>query len=370
MLKGKVVWLFSTEAWGKQLLSKHHYAIACKEAGAEVFFFNPPTINASFQPTISITEEGVNSVIFSPLTKGLRFIPASIKRLFNGIRFYTFVKYILYPDFIFCFDADISNVFFLFKKVKKALFIYDLKNNYQIQQTKLNSADLIVTISNKIKEQLSSSKPILVLQHGLNPYFEKFASESLNKVELIFPTKVNVLFIGSLFKMTIDYALFTSLVKANPTAKFHFFGAYRDNENNLGGEKSETTIRFIKFLQEADNTVLHGAVHPKDIVNYLSSMSCCIHLQHNSHLTDISNAHKLIEYMSTGLPVYATEVIGQNIYDEFFYKADKKVETFNNFLLNFRTEHNFTKRRKQIEYALDHTYTKNLQKITSSLISE
>ncbi len=361
-LVSKTIWLFSTESWGRQLLSKHHFAITLQEMGYSVLFFNPTQSERRFFPVIEKTSFGVSVVSRSPLIKGERFLPNIFLSILEKFRLSHLVAKYGKPSYFFIFESNYLSRIQFYKTIPRVLFVYDLVHSAKYNKVLINQASLLVTISTDIAKSMNFHDNILVLQHGLNKAFENYA-RGIDVLSGYKRSPKNALFIGSLFKKTIDTNRFINLIDLNSGIHFHFFGAFQEKENNLGGFNAAESVAFINKLIAYNNVTLYGVKSPDEIVQYLPNMDFCVHLQKQVADIDISNAHKLIEYIATGLPIYGTNVEGHEIYKKLIFNAGNCNDSFHDFLqwvISVRSKNDIV---QQLEYALANTYRANIDQI-------
>jgi hypothetical protein len=375
MIKYKVAWVFSTETWGVQRLSKHYYALELCNFAEEVYFFNP--FSYGFIPKVELEAVPENKklkiVNYSYLNKGKRFIPEMIGLLILGWNLkFLMKKTKSKPEIVFSFNhLDILS----FKPLQSrhnVFLMYDLIfQNTTLPRLGL-TADIMVTITSNIAGMLAKyNKPVLLLQHGLNVYFEKYALGNLQKADQYkakcYPE--NILFIGSLFKGSLDRVSFRAIIEKYPLITFHFFGAFEFNENNLGGLTFNESKSFIDFLKKTKNVVLYGSQLSSSIVDKLDIIDCCLNIEvYERSKVDVSNAHKLIEYLAIGKPIFSTMVDEKVFPGEllFISKNDVK-EDFNYFIQQFSNQSSHKKYLERINYSLSNTYFNNLKLIIESV---
>lgn len=371
----KIAWVFSTEAWGIQRLSKHYYALELCNYAEEVYFFNPFTYSASSNIVIDKADENKRLKIVSSsfFNKGKRFLPESIRIALLHLRAKWFMRKTgSKPDAVFSFNhLDILS-FKPFNSEYNIFLQYDAFLNQEALPNIGHSADLMVTITPTIAAVLAKyNKPVLLLQHGLNADFTKYALAQLENKSGHQPKEVptNAVFVGSLFKGTLDRVSFKSIIEKYPSITFHFFGSYEAANNNLGGSIDSEVYVFIDFLKGSSNVVLYGPKLSKAIVEKLDTMDCCLHMEkYSTAKVDISNAHKLNEYLATGKPVFSTKVNAHGSFKSLLFVAgEDTVKGFDNFIDHYSSEANVEKSTNRIHYSLEHTYEKNTERIVEQL---
>jgi hypothetical protein len=371
----KTVWIFSTEAWGIQRLSKHYYALELCNFADEVFFFNP--FGYSFLSTIQIDAATENKklkiVSTSFFNKGKRFIPESIRITLLSMKArWLMRKTGSRPDAVFSFNhLDILSLK-PFKAKYNTFLLYDAFLKHELLPNIGYTANLMVTITPTIANVLAKyNKPVLLLQHGLNADFVAYAKRQFSGGLAAKQSPTNALFVGSLFKGTLDRVSFKAIIEQHPEITFHFFGSYEAKNNNLGGSEDGIVHDFISFLQSSRNVVLYGPKLAKEIVARLDEIDCCLHMEtYSTAKVDVTNAHKLNEYLATGKPVFSSKVDAYVSFKELFFIAGTDaVKSFEDFLAAYNDQANNEKAKQRIAYSLEHTYAKNTERIIDKLLA-
>src|SRR5574338_922061 len=83
-MQNKHILLISPEPWSHIFISKHHYAIELASRGHKVYFLNPPDPTHYRQVYITNSGiEGLDIVNYPGQLKGIRFLPAYLRRRLN-----------------------------------------------------------------------------------------------------------------------------------------------------------------------------------------------------------------------------------------------------------------------------------------------
>ena len=101
--------LFSSQAWGNMLLSKHHYAITLAKRGNKVYFINPP-LNHFAKVKVDQSEYSENLFIVSfgfPGIQRFRFHVQYVFSLLNKFNIYRVKNNtVKRPDIVWNFDFN------------------------------------------------------------------------------------------------------------------------------------------------------------------------------------------------------------------------------------------------------------------------
>lgn len=370
----KVIWLFSPEQWSDMRLSKHHYAEALAQRGNRVYFFEPGNTRSA---KIELTRRSEHlTVVNYPLkARGWGKLPAFlysvlIEREINSLR----KGGIPAPDLVWCFDplraAHLSHF-------RKALTVYHPVDQFDeafVTRYQVNP-DVAFSTMEKVRDKmLQRGWNALFLHHGLAQDFAIKARERLEAIRsgsyrnAVENTRLKVGFSGNLLGEAAGREEMKSIIESNPDCDFHFWGRVRNEASyiQLGSHHPE----FIQFLESRQNVVLHGPVNSTSLAEGLHQMNMLWmiwkkgdHSQWNAY----TNPHKVMEYLSTGVPVLThfmytyrdTSLLhmsppGATINDQ--------LQLFNMISREIRENgsEEVERMRLRIEFALDHTYERLL----------
>ncbi len=376
-LENKTIIILSPERWGNMYISKHNYAIELSKKNT-VFFFNPPTKGIGFETSIKTHEEFcklhiVNYKLFFPYILKFHF------RFIFDILFKLKTKSILKktckkPDIVWSFDLGLfpdMNLFNARYKIFHPVDVFNINNKY----LPIQSADLIISVADKILEDTPANKTKRIINHGLSgTYLEKAKLLSKKEITIQKKNKINVGYIGNLLNFTLDTKVFTEIIKQNPDIEFHLWGSYSSETANLGGELNETNKSFIDFIQKANNVILYGNTNPKKIIEDIDIIDVFILIyKYPNGDTDRINAHKILECLSTGKVIVSTQISYYKNFTDLIPMSFEKNEDFpalfQKVINNLEHYNSPELQRKRIEYALDNTYEKQIQRI-EKIISE
>lgn len=337
-LEGKNILLISPQAWHKVRVSKHHYATVLAERGNKVFFLNPPGSSQGF----AITHSGLSNldiVDYSP------FFPLSIRfrssQLFDLLMKWQ-VKLLLRKlkvsfDIVWCFDPNLYTDLSVFSapvKIFHPVDLFDQKSAYITAST----AQVIFSVSPSILEKFSSlGVPSFLINHGLG---KEFVSVAQDQTSAESRQRKKIGYVGNLQIPYLDRDLLRKVIYACPEVDFHFIGPYESGQSSLGNGDKEARS-FIKYLQASSNVVLMGPMGTEELAGYMKQLDAFL-ICYSSNIQgyDLSNTHKMLEYLSTGKPVISTPIkayvdhgdiismplrLEERSYPEFFINGIKNI---------------------------------------------
>ena len=281
-------------------------------------------------------------------------------------------------DQVWSFDPNLHGYLHRYPAFKKVFFVADqIQSTSQTRASK--KADLVVSVAEEILNKFRNiNKNCLLINHGLNRQFENFAVNQLRKLETAVienqaGKRLQVGYVGNLLIPFLYEEGLKEIVSKNPQIDFHFWGAHNAENNNLLLSFDEKIVKVINYLkEECTNTKFYGVCTPDIIINDFDKIDMFIYI--NSSVKDINggaNSHKILEYLCTGKVVVSTYLsfyanaglfpmshkAGEAGYAAIFCNAVKDVAELNNISLQ----------RKRINYTLDNTYKKNVEKIFERL---
>jgi hypothetical protein len=210
-------------------------------------------------------------------------------------------------------------------------------------------------------------KPLLFINHALSEIFAEKARERLSKEELsVKSSEIKCAYVGNLLSRYIDYERLINITTSNPNVKFYFIGPYK--QNNLGGDENEFASQ-IGRLQSLENVQLLGSKQPAEVCKIIHEMDMFL-MTYNAdeYPVEVSNSHKLMEYLSTGKTILANRTMTYETTShkdliimsernhqlpKLFLETIEKLETYNSPLLL----------KKRINFALENTYSKQIEKL-------
>lgn len=355
------VLIISPESWQSNSVSKHHYARALARQGFNTYFLNPPVDFVEGFRVDVIGESGCLFEVNAPLVaKGLRFYPGWLRRSLEAVWLKRFEMYIgIKIDAVWLFE---NSRFYDMSFAGDRLKIYhqvDLNQDFHVS-TAAKTADICFSTTDFICQKLQNyNSKVYKVHHGVSVVSE--AAELPVGLELNFRTaKAHVGYIGNLDICYLDVPLLAKLVRNFPEVVFHFVGNY----------KQDGLLRMA--CCNAKNVVWWGRVESRLIpvivkrcdvllVTYLAE----------TYREQLASPHKMMEYLASGKAIVATytdeykdkrhlvEMVDQ--YNSEFEKIFRRV------VENLDEYNSAEKQALRMEYALDHSYDRQLDKIMKLL---
>jgi glycosyltransferase involved in cell wall biosynthesis len=293
--------IISPQPWEHLQISKHHYARELAHCGVEVFFLDPPSSGVL---TLSIDDSGVPNLKVvrypAPCYERLRFHARPIydlleRRLVRRIR-----QAVGKPlDLVWSFDFN------LFAKLRAFGGRWTIfhpvdpicaSHHYRAAL----EADLVLSVSESILGPLRKIQAAAhIVPHGVAPAFVELAASNEDWHP---PTDgIKVGYTGNLTRAFIGTDVILELARTYPEISFYFWGSTDGCANSF-----ESAV-FIRGLDALPNCHLRGALGTAELADEMKAMDAFL-LAYRTHPTesDLSNSHKLLEYLSTGRVVIAS----------------------------------------------------------------
>ncbi len=375
---GKTIVILSTEPWGKMLLSKMHFALELIRKGNRVFFVNPPRPLAvkPLAVTGESLEGGQLTIIHTNVVRGSLFLRHKLFFLYRLLsrRYVCAIKKLVGGniDEVWSFNANQYIDLRPFEARKSIVLMYDLYQGDHIFKA-LEKADALISISQVILEHYKNTPPPkLFLHHGLGSYFAEKSRERLTK-EDFFPTgdRIKVGYTGNLLRVGMNTSVAMEIIGRHAEIEFHFWGPYSLNENNVNDANYSTPaelLSFIEFLKAQPNVFLHGVVTQKELSEKLFGMDAFLFIYSpKREVNGASNAHKLLEYISTGRVVIATHVstyAGTGLMEMCESgEEDSLPEIFDRTVRDLALYNSKERQITRIRFALDNTYARQVERV-------
>ncbi|MBN2663705.1 MAG: glycosyltransferase [Bacteroidales bacterium] len=367
-ITNKVILITSSNAWGKMHISKHHYATELSKKNNTVYFLNPPQHDFKKRIKTEKISDNLFVISYKPIFPfKIRFHIRFIYDLLIKLQIKLILKQISKSvDVLLCFETNLFSNLNDFKAKIKIYFPVDMV--YGLYQKKIiKSADLILSVSSEIIKKIetqANNKNIYYLNHGLSSNFVQ-VEKSISKND---KTEINVCFVGNLYIYSLDRKIFKTIIEQNPEIVFNIYSPYNVADANIGGSFDFEATEFLSFLKSCKNVILKGVVETKVLSEELHNYDAFILLINpEKDINKGANSHKIMEYLSIGkviisnkIPYYSDknliEMVDENNnkkYPDLFKKVISNLEFYNSPELQ----------RKRIEFALDNTYEKQIQRI-------
>lgn len=376
-LSEKTILLISPQAWDLVKVSKHHYAITLAAMGNDVYFLNPPTKHGKAfekRPTGHERLFQINYTPFFPFV--IRFHLRMLYDLLMKFQVRKLKKAIGKKfDIVWCFEPNLFSDLKIFDadiKIFHPVDVFEQPSALKIAST----ADVIFSVSPSIlKIFLNINVPKYFINHGLGKDFEKYAlklkeanwhQQSTEKDELV------VGYVGNLLIKFLDRELLVSLVSKMPKTKFILIGPFEESQSSLKGDEGNA-VEFIHFLKTQPNVTLTGPLGGTDLIKQMEACDVFLLCYTGKNAGyDLSNSHKILEYLSTGKPIISSPILAyKDNSDLISMPFTAKEETYPEYFMHaLNTINEIRKpdlRDARLNYAISHSYQKQVNKIETIL---
>ena len=377
-LTNKKILIISTDRWRNLYVSKHNYAIELAKRNNEIYFLNPVEPGTPFYKISPVdAHENIFSVDFNTTIRGIRFYPKFVIRFIEFIQ----IKILLFLlkkkfDVIWCFSDFSFKSLDLFSAKLVIFHPVDMMMSGGMMQAE--NSDVIFSVAENIVENYKVyNKPIYIINHGLSGTYEKYAKNNLSRIKEYNNKSTEnpkAGYIGNLLRSDIDHDIFIRIVDENPDIEFHLWGPYEYKSINNEYDRKDYVEEFIEKLKTYKNIYLYGLTRPDSLVNELQEMDLFfICYDAKKEINKCSNNHKIIEYLSTGKCVVSNYISSYKDKIDIVVMPDshsnKELLSLIKKIRNNLPEYNTADlMKKRISFALENTYSKQLDKI--SLILE
>jgi len=352
MLNNKSILLISPESWDHIFVSKHHYAVHLGERENRVYFLNPPSSENKIKKT---SFKNVWEVNYTGFPKGLRFFPSLlqkfyIKKIFNQLLKLCNVEF----DVIWSFDNSVFHDFSaLSTTIYKISHIVDLNQDFETAKA-ASTADICFGVSTPIVEKLRRvNEKAFFINHGVQ-------KREVKSVTLPGGNKVKVFYAGNLDIPYLDWSLIKQLIKNNSHVNFIFAGPWNENER----KNQVCTFDNVHYL---------GVLKADELVSYYSLADVLlIAYKADEYKDQLSNPHKMMEYLASGKMIVATYTDNyKKLAEEGLFLMSNNQEDFlplfGKAISNLSYWNSEEKQNLRKGYASENTYDKQIERIESYL---
>ena len=368
-LSNKKVLLISTEKWGVNFVSKHHYACELINNGNIVYFLNPPDKTIKDFIIEKLFNYDKLYLIKYPLKfRGLNKLPKFINDYITKPEINKILKTMRYIDLVWSFDPFRYQNMNLFNAKKKIYYCADphLTNKESIIA---KSADLVLTPSNLLADQFKGlNDNVFNIGHGVSNVFFEDINE-INGIVMPGRNKLKVGCVGNLNNTNISKIVLHEIIITNSNLDFIFIGPTGDS--NLSLQNNGSDKKYFEKLMILDNVYFLGAKHYTELPSYYKHFDVFLTCYDEvSNPLILSNNHKTMEFLSTG------KAIVSHFMDEFkshrnllnMPDENKSLSyVFNDTIKNLDYYNNEELEYERIKYAKNNTYDNKLSYIDDLL---
>lgn len=349
-LEGKKIWIISPEVWGTIKLSKHHYAEQLAALGNDIVYIQSRESNAIHDKINVAHSEGVRYRKLLPISIQKKKEKSIIRRIANDTGGM--------PDVVWWFETSRFRFPELFENSIQIIHMVDLNQCHNLENFENVSLGLGTT-------------PYIIAalqQNGIDAHFLNHGTAITSPLQYTDSTskELNVVYSGNLCIDLLDRELILSLCASFPMIEFTFVGPYGSKNDKFNNRPSRSSIRFVNKLESLPNTKLIGSKSGKEYQDVLRAADIFLIAYRLDQRKQVSNPHKTMEMLSFGktiitfpLDVYSEQkelmVVCQD-HQEYLLKFE---DVQRNIALYNRKE----LQTKRWQFAQDHSYSKQLQKI-------
>lgn len=356
----KTILIISPCTWSDFQVSKHHYAVELAKTCRTVYFLSPPCFTNQNRIGIDKIRDHDNLYEIK--------MEVAIPQLF---RFHFYKIYQMYIKSVMrklCKKINAIDVVWSFEHIKyPGIEVFNAKINiyHPVDQFTEDRAlefarknDIVFSCSYDILEKLKNcGVPFYFINHGLSNFFL-----NVQNVNPSNNSKIKIGFAGNVDIPQIDFKTFEVLVDEHPELVFYFYGKT---------EYEWTTPSYIKDfidkIRSKSNCKLAGVLHPSELAIEINKMDVLLLCYDMNKMNKGNNSHKIMEYFSTGKVIVSNHFAMYHNLGLIEMMNDKNnellPELFNKVINNIKYYNSAELRKKRIEFALDNTYVKQIERI-------
>lgn len=286
--------VISPEPWTAHAVSKHHYARALASRGHEVIFLNPPCSSGelSISPPV---ETGVRVVDSPSVARGLRFLPAPVRRLLEARWLDQLEARVgLRVDAVWLFE---NSRFYDMGFAGERLKIYhqvDLNQNFHPHEA-ANSADLCLCTTDVIRNALLKTRASVHKIHHGTPVVGTPLQLTDAQLARFHPEGPNAAYVGNLAMEYIDVELLLHTIKAYPLVRFHLVGGFSENSPLRRGSHG---LPNVVWWGQQPSRLIPSILAEVDVVMCTYDVA--------TYRDQLASPHKFMEYFASGNTIVST----------------------------------------------------------------
>lgn len=347
--------LISPEPWGPVRMSKHHYARALADLGAEVIFLEPPQLDR-----VEVREEEGILVWNGPAPrKGLRFLPKPWRRLVQrkdaaslcaraagGI------------DVIWSFD---NSRYFDFSAFRSDCFaihhVMDHNMDFQFK-TACRTADLCLGVTQDIVRRMEQHcGEAHFIQHG-------FVNRPEQALGVDAATGRRCFYAGNLAIGYIAWDWLLPLIARHPDIEFVFAG---NNQPDKAKPEFRASVEAgIASLRAFENVRLIGPRPAAELPTWMATADILLLAYDWERFgPQVYNSHKIMEYLGSGKVVVANRTESYRGSDLLVMadSADEFCQRFSDVLANLERYNAPDCMELRRQFAQSHSYARQVERI-------
>ena len=366
-ISGKIILIISPESWGKNFVSKHHYANYLAKEN-KVYFLNTAS-NWSIKNIckLEIVKNEVNknltTISYSNYLPKLNLLPKFIQNfIFQKTAIKIQKKITKEFDIVWSFDPFRFWSFAGWKTKMKIYHTVDIHPKAKFENTIAKNANFIFSISESLLVPFKNiNNNCFRIRHGADLFNFKL-NNNLN-IELPGKQKIKAGLVGNINR-NLDFKLIKEIVQTCRNLDFILVGPI--SSNNLSPQDSETAKK-IEALKSEPNLFFIGSVPSANIVSYLNKFDINLVLYKEENRGVNFNPHKMMGYFYAGKITVACWILeyenaNKNLLTMCQKNQDipKTIEFVSKNLDEFNSPENMQFRRS---FAEDNSYENQINRI-------
>ena len=363
----KNILIISPTPWDVSSPARQHYARELAKMSNKVFYLNPPT---KIDSVIEMSEN-LWIVDYKPLMSLFGLFPApSDAKLLDKINRLIGKKL----DVVWSFDSSrFTDLSVLGTEPVKIYSLEEWHQDFEKDRLIAQSADLVLGLSQPLLDRIGSVKSWKYLfDHALGSVF----ADAIHRVKQIkentqFATgRIRCGYLGNLQNKYLDTAVFETIIRNNPIVEFHIIGPFVKESNLAAGNKTWEDP-FVEFLMSMPNVRLYGSLMTVRTAEILQTMDMFLVCYDSKNYGDMTaNPQKVVEYFSAGNVVVSNHLKSFDKHKDLILMAAENKDLpqiFKDTVTNLEIHNRAELFRKRLDFALSHTYEKQLNKIAGIL---
>ncbi len=368
-MENKTILIISTEPWGKNFVSKHHYAHYLSQKNT-VYFLNPPhasnkTPFKAVQLTIEHVTPSLTAASYTNILPRLNHFPLSVQRRIYKKQAKQIQKALGIAEFDLIWSFDPYRFFDqTVWKAKKCIYhVVDFHLNSKHESIIHETSTTQIVVSFLMKDNFQGDKANMHrIGHG-------FAAPKPTDFKPVIPgsNKTKAVYVGNINGLR-EPERFCRLADQNPAVDFILIGPYKPSNLSTG-----IVSKNYETLQR-DNIYLIGSIPAENIHPYLIQCDISLLIMKGPGKDPKTNSHKLMGYFFAGQVVLSDYLLDyKNESEQLIHsaKSAKDFETkFSLIIKDLATLNSEENRKFRIDYAQKNSYIKKIEAITELIYGE
>ncbi len=130
---------------------------------------------------------------------------------------------------------------------------------------------------------------------------------------------------------------------------------------------------FFEKLSKLKNVSINAPVSPEEMQKILKkSRFALVSYLHLIYGKQVDNSHKIMQYLGSGIPIFSSFTYEYRNYKLFpmFYNQKEVVNLFEQFINNEFNDFTEDSKNKRINFALENTYSKQIERIEKIILKK